>query len=180
VGTREGGSRILLQCVHYAPERGVINPLCDTEYRNTENGYGLKGGTHVVSTGVGNDVIDLGSGDHFIDAGEGNNSINTGLVSGQTGTVSIVTGGGDDFIGSAATNLALRMQREVTWRSGDGWKGIYLGHGLHDIEVGDNTHASAASVIHLGNGDARVVTGGGLRNVTAWAGDHTQWRSSWR
>ncbi|MCX8087162.1 MAG: DUF2974 domain-containing protein, partial [Rhodocyclaceae bacterium] len=61
----------------------------------------LRGGSHVISTAAGGDTIDLGSGDHFVDAGEGHNFINTSLLAGQTGTVFIRTGAGNDQVGSA-------------------------------------------------------------------------------
>ena len=40
-GKRKGGELVLFRCRSEAPDKGVVNPLCDTRYPNQRNGYGL-------------------------------------------------------------------------------------------------------------------------------------------
>ena len=41
VGRRKGGELVVFRCRSEAPDKGVVNPLCDTKYPNQRNGYGL-------------------------------------------------------------------------------------------------------------------------------------------
>lgn len=41
VGRRRNGDLIVFECYRNAPEKGIVNPLCITQYPNRENGYDL-------------------------------------------------------------------------------------------------------------------------------------------
>jgi hypothetical protein len=40
-GRRQDGERVVFRCRYEAPDKAVVNPLCDTRYPNARNGYGL-------------------------------------------------------------------------------------------------------------------------------------------
>lgn len=118
----DGTSRVIV---------GAAIELSDAEWQSADGRFrfAISGTDPLVGiTGdAGEEVLFGGAAADLLPGGDGDD-----VIVGGAGEDTLLEGEGNDRSGP----LSGRTQGDVTIRSADGWKRIYLGHALHDIEPG--------------------------------------------